>query len=148
MHMDRITICCLRPKENIALFPAHRPGENYLWCYSAAKKNLFSIMKFRYACINMVYHALVYFVFYLACFMLKSNHETCLSSLLWPKKIKFRIFDDIYLYIFSKKNIFAAARMRFIFVTRCTGNKAIFSFGLYWMFTFFVYLHRCMKIWC
>ena len=26
--------------------------------------------------------------------------------------------------------IFAAARMRFIFVTRCAGNKAIFSFGL------------------
>ena len=29
-----------------------------------------------------------------------------------------------------QKNIFAAARMRFIFVTRCAGNKAIFFFGL------------------
>ena len=42
------------------------------------------------------------------------------------KKIKLWIF---YLYTFSKKkNTFAAARMRFIFVTRCAGNKAIFSF--------------------
>ena len=54
-------------------------------------------------------HALLYFVFYFACFMLKGNHvghwlsETCLSSLLSPEKIKFRIFDHIYLYIFSKK---------------------------------------------
>ena len=29
---------------------------------------------------------------------------------------------------FPKKNIFAAARIRFIFVTRCAGNKASFSF--------------------
>ena len=52
------------------------------------------------------------------------------SSLLRPTKIKFRISNDIFLFTFSKKNIFAAARMRFIFVTRCAGNKALFSFGL------------------
>ena len=38
-------------------------------------------------------------------------------------------------WTFSSSNvpkiyIFAAARMSFIFVTRCAGNKAIFSFGL------------------
>ena len=43
--------------------------------------------------------------------------------------MKLRIFNDIYHYTFSKKNIFAAARMRFIFVTRCAGNKDLF-FGL------------------
>ena len=37
---------------------------------------------------------------------------------------KFTNFDDIYLYIFSKN--FAATRMKFIFVTRCAGNKAFF----------------------
>ena len=39
----------------------------------------------------------------------ESNHigrwlsETCLCSLLWPKKIKFRIFYDLSLHIFQKK---------------------------------------------
>ena len=33
------------------------------------------------------------------------------STLFWPRKIKFRISNDIFLFTFSKKNIFAAARM-------------------------------------
>ena len=40
------------------------------------------------------------------------------------------IFDDLYLYTFFKKNISAAARMRFIFVTRLAENKALFISGL------------------
>ena len=43
------------------------------------------------------------------------------------KKTKLWIFDDLSLHIFPS---FASARMRFIFVTRCPGNKALFSFGL------------------
>ena len=31
---------------------------------------------------------------------------------------------------FPKRNNFAPARMRFIVVPRCAGNKALFSFGL------------------
>ena len=51
------------------------------------------------------------------------------STLFWPRKIKLRILHDIYLYTFPKKN-FGVARMTSIFVTRCAGNKALFSFGL------------------
>ena len=43
------------------------------------------------------------------------------------KTMNFRQYLSLYI---SQKNIFAAARMRFIFVTRCAGNKIIFSFGL------------------
>jgi hypothetical protein len=42
------------------------------------------------------------------------------------KEVDFRIFEDSNLLTFSKK----VARMRFIFVTRCAGNRAIFYFGL------------------
>ena len=59
------------------------------------------------------------------------------STLFWTRKIKLRIFDDIYLYTFSKNNFFVAARMTFIFVIRCAGNKALFSFGLNYVISVF-----------
>ena len=31
----------MRPKKNIALFPAHRPGENFFGCHPAANKKIF-----------------------------------------------------------------------------------------------------------
>ena len=43
---------------------------------------------------------------------------------------KEEIYQKALAIHFRKKNIFAAARMRFIFVTRCAGNKALFFFGL------------------
>ena len=42
------------------------------------------------------------------------------NPILWPRKTKLRIFDDIYLNIFSKK----------IFLRLPAGNKALFYFGL------------------
>ena len=69
----------------------------------------------------------LYSVFYFACFMFEKVITLLIGDVfiqpIVTKKIKFRIFDDIYLY---KKIISAAARMRFIFVTRCAGKKAIF----------------------
>ena len=47
-----------------------------------------------------------------------------------PQKDKVTNVDDIYLRTFPKKKFFAAARMRFIFVTRCAGNKALFIWPL------------------
>ena len=40
-----------------------------------------------------------------------------------------RMVAYFMLLFICAKNIFAAARMKFIFVTRCAGNKALF-FGL------------------
>ena len=42
--------------------------------------------------------------------------KCCNATLLWPKELKFRILDDSFLFTFSKKIIFAATRMRIIFV--------------------------------
>ena len=36
----------VRRKKNIALFPAHRPGENFLRCHPAANKKIFFISLF------------------------------------------------------------------------------------------------------
>ena len=50
------------------------------------------------------------------------------QSYIVTKKKKYYEFSTILISIhFSKKKkIFAAARMRFIFVTQCSGNKALF----------------------
>ena len=36
-----------KAKKNIALFPAHRPGENFLRCHPAANQKIFFISLFK-----------------------------------------------------------------------------------------------------
>ena len=113
----------MRPKENIALFPAHRPGENFSWCHPAANKmffNLFSIMKFRYTCISI-------FRDLSRMFHVKSRRTLVIGNVLFQLIVtqnnKIPNFRRNLSQHILKIYIFAAARMRFIFVTRCAGNK-------------------------
>ena len=68
----------------------------------------------------------------ISCFDVIIYDGICQFKLINPQKDEITNVDDIFLRIFPQKNIFAAARMRFIFVTRCAGNKALFFIGLSW----------------
>ena len=56
--------------------------------------------------------------------------SSCHFVIINARKVVCLEFDLIVCIFLLKKTFFAAARMRLFFVTRCAGNKAIFSFGL------------------
>ena len=113
----------IRPKKNKALFPTHHPGENFLGRHPAAKKNFFYFSLQYLYLYEMSQHDKVWS--HISCFEILYG-GMCQFKLINP--IFIRIFDNIYLYILQNENIFAAARMRFIFATRCAGNKALIFF--------------------
>ena len=107
------------------------PSENYFGCRPAANK-IFLYFSLQYMNCSIEQ--------YMNCFD-TSNYGNLWSHISWflkwckrrssdAEKYNFEFPTIFFSSHFPKKNIFAAARMRFIFVTRCAGNKALFSFGL------------------
>ena len=97
----------IRPKKNKALFPTHHPGENFLGRHPAAKKNFFYFSLQYLYLYEMSQHDKVWS--HISCFEILYGgmcQFKLINPIFWPRKIKWRIFDDIYLYKFSKKKYF------------------------------------------
>ena len=70
-----------RPKENIALFPAHRPGEKFLRCHPAANKNFFPSLFNNEISLCMYEWCMHY---YISCFI---SHVSCCMNIFQPINI-------------------------------------------------------------
>ena len=117
------------------LFPARHLGMIFFRPRSAANKKIFFYFSLQYKYLyDMLQHGNVRS--HISCFKViyGSIGQLYTSKAHQPyivtqknKIMNFRRYLSLNIF---QKNIFAAARMRFIFVTRCAGNEALFSFGL------------------